>query len=97
MSTAAIKTRLDELQRAMAKAAEALDFEQAARIKSEIDHLMGQDAESGEGGPLAHRPPPGAMGLGTHVPVVSGPLGWKKPKKPDPMTAKVSRRKGPKQ
>ena len=39
------------------------------------------------------QPPPGAMGLGTQVPVRQPPKGWVKPKKPDLLTKHVKGRK----
>ena len=40
------------------------------------------------------KPPPGQMGLGTNIPVAAPPRGWKRPKKPDPMTTNVKPRGG---
>ena len=68
----------------MAKAAAAEDFERAARLRNEIDGLKGQ---------TVRQPPPGQMGLGTHIPVAAPPSGWKRPKKPDPMTTNVKKGK----
>ena len=60
------------------------DFETAARLRDEIAAL--------KGGAAVRKPPPGEMGLGTQVPVVKPPKGWKPPKKPDLM-ANVKGRK----
>ncbi|MDB5539583.1 MAG: hypothetical protein JWQ89_1310 [Devosia sp.] len=54
------------------------DYEAAARLRDEIAAL--------KGGAAVRKPPPGEMGLGTNVPVVEPPKGWKRPKKPDLMT-----------
>jgi hypothetical protein len=92
MSLAAVHRKALELEKQMQKAAEAMDFETAARLRNEIAALRGQSAP-GDATPLVRQPPPGEMGLGTHMPVVERPKNWKAPKKPDPMTANVSKRK----
>jgi len=86
MSLAAIERKIAELSAEMARAAEAEDFERAAALRNEIEAL--------KGGGLVRQPPPGEMGLGTHVPVAAPPKGWKPPKKPDPMTSNVRTRRG---
>jgi hypothetical protein len=90
MSLAAIEKRIAALTAQMQRAAVAEDFETAARLRNEIAALRGE----GEGGsPLVRQPPPGEMGLGTHVPVAAPPKDWRRPKKPDPMTKVVNGRK----
>jgi hypothetical protein len=84
MSMSAIERKIGELTRQMQAAAEAEDFELAVRLRDEIAVLKGQSPEIAT--PQVRRPPPGQMGLGTHIPVVAPPKGWKRPKKPDPMT-----------
>ena len=79
MSLAAINRKILELSIEMQKAAEAEDFERAAALRNEIEAL--------KGGGLVRQPPPGEMGLGTNIPVAAPPKNWKRPKKPDPMTA----------
>lgn len=79
MSLAAIERKIAELTVQMAKAAEAEDFEKAAALRNEIEALRG--------GGLIRKPPPGEMGLGTNIPVAAPPKNWRRPKKPDPMTA----------
>lgn len=86
MSLAAIERKIAELTAEMARAAAAEDFERAAALRNQIDAL--------KGGGLVRQPPPGEMGLGTHVPVAAPPKGWKPPKKPDPMTSNVRTRRG---
>jgi hypothetical protein len=87
------------LEKQMAEAAEKLDFEAAARLRNEIAALRGENAGPGEepaadgGSDLVRQPPPGAMGLGTQIPVVTPPKGWRKPRKPDPMTTRTKRGK----
>ena len=77
MSSQSIQHKLEELTRLMSEAAAREDFETAARLRNEIEVLRG---------PTVRKPPPGQMGLGTNIPVASPPKGWKRPKKPDPMT-----------
>jgi hypothetical protein len=91
MSFASIQRKIDELTALMQKAAADEDFETAARLRNEIAALKGE----GEGGsPLVRQPPPGEMGLGTHVPRAAPPRNWRRPKKPDPMTRNVKPRGG---
>ena len=82
MSSQSIERKLIGLRQQMADAAGREDFEAAARLRDEIAAL---DA------PQLRQPPPGAMGLGTHLPVTEPPKGWKKPRKPDPLTSRKSR------
>ena len=87
MSSRSNHLRIEALTRQMQSAAEAMDFEEAARIKAEIARLRGEHPElEDEDTVTVGQPPPGAMGLGTHVPVRQPPKGWKKPPKPDLMT-----------
>jgi hypothetical protein len=88
MSSRTIHEKLVALAEQMQAAAEAMDFETAAALRNEIARLKGE--ESG----IVGQPPPGAMGLGTQVPVRQPPKGWVKPKKPDAMTTKVKPRGG---
>lgn len=89
MSMAAIERKITALTAKMRKAAADEDFETAARLRNEIAALKG---EAG-GAPLVRQPPPGEMGLGTHIPVTDRPKGWRPPKKPDPMTRSTKSRK----
>ncbi len=89
MSLASINRKIEALTAEMLKAAEAEDFETAARLRNEIAALKGE----AEGSPLVRQPPPGEMGLGTHIPVAARPRNWRRPKKPDPMTRNVKPRK----
>jgi hypothetical protein len=82
MSSQSIQKKVEELTRQMAEAAAAEEFERAAALRNEIEGLRGAGVR---------KPPPGQMGLGTHVPVAAPPKGWKRPKKPDPMTTNVRR------
>ena len=78
MSLAAIQRKVLELEAQMRVAVEREDYEAAARLRDEIAAL--------KGGGAVRKPPPGEMGLGTQVPVVEPPKGWKRPKRPDLMT-----------
>lgn len=80
MSSQSIQRRIEELTARMQEAAAAEDFERAARLRNEIEELRGRSVR---------KPPPGQMGLGTNIPVAAPPAGWRKPKKPDPMTTNV--------
>ena len=88
MSSRSINEKLVVLNRQMAEAADAMDFEKATALRNEIARIKGEapvapgDADT----VTVSQPPPGAMGLGTQVPVRQPPKGWVKPKKPDLMT-----------
>ncbi len=93
MSSRTIHEKLVALTEQMQAAAEAMDFEKAAALRNEMARLKGEG--SGEGDEVTvGQPPPGAMGLGTQVPVREPPKGWVKPKKPDAMTKNVKPRGG---
>jgi hypothetical protein len=98
MSSRSNHLRLVALEKQMAQAAEAMDFEEAARLRNEIARLKGETplAQDDEGtiSVTVGQPPPGAMGLGTQVPVRQPPKGWVKPKKPDLMTKNTKPRGG---
>jgi len=83
MSSQSIQRKIEELTRQMADAAAAEDFEQAVRLRNQIEELRG---------PSVRKPPPGQMGLGTNIPVAAPPKGWTRPKKPDLMTTNVKPR-----
>lgn len=96
MSSRSNHERLVVLNRQMQAAAEAMDFEEATRLRNEIARLKGEaPIEPGDAETITvSQPPPGAMGLGTQVPVRQPPKGWIKPKKPDLMTKNVKPRGG---
>jgi hypothetical protein len=79
----------------MDAAAAALDFEEARRIRDEINLLRG-GASLDEAGAAdtsgLERQQPGRMGLGSSQQRVAPPLEWRRPAKPDPMTRGRSRR-----
>jgi hypothetical protein len=80
---------IEALERRMAEAVAAEDFEAAARLRDRIKVLTETGGES-----LFHRQVPGRMGLGTDQQVMAPPKGWKPPKKPDLLTSNIKPRKG---
>jgi len=98
MSSRSIQARLAALEKQMQAAAEAMDFEAAAALRNEMARIRGEAPKpAGDDDPdtvTVGQPPPGAMGLGTQVPVRQPPKGWVKPKKPDLMTRNVKPRGG---
>jgi hypothetical protein len=93
MSSQSINEKLVALSRQMDEAAAAMDFEAATRLRDEIARLKGE-APGDPDTVTVGQPPPGAMGLGTQVPVRQPPKGWVKPKKPNLMTTNVKPRGG---
>jgi hypothetical protein len=83
MSSQSIQRKIAALTAQMLKAAATEDFETAARLRYEIEQLKG---------PIVRKPPPGQMGLGTNIPVAAPPQGWRRPRKPDPMTTNIKPR-----
>jgi len=87
---------LGKLEARMAKAAAALDYEEARRLRDLIALVRGgaslAEAEAADTAGLK-RQQPGAMGLGTSQQKVSPPSGRKPPPRPDPMTSGRSRRR----
>jgi hypothetical protein len=88
---------IGDLRRRMEEAAEAMDFEEAKRLRDRIALIRGgasrDEAESADTSGLT-RQQPGRMGLGTSQQRVKPPEGWAPPRKPDPMTSRRSRRRG---
>lgn len=86
----------EQLQRRMEAAAEALDFEEARRLRDQINLLRGgasaADAAAADTSGLT-RQQPGTMGIGTSQPRPTPPPGWRAPPKPDPMTRATGRRR----
>lgn len=80
---------IDDLHRRMAAAAEAMDFEEAGRLRDRINLMRGgADADQAAAADTSGliRQQPGAMGLGSSRSRVERPEGWTPPPKPDPMT-----------
>jgi len=73
----------------MEAAAEALDYEEARRLRDRLNLVRGgadaaEAAQADTSGLI--RQQPGSMGLGTSQQRVTPPPGWRPPPKPDPMT-----------
>lgn len=84
---------IETLERAMAEAVAAEDYEAAARLRDRIAALKGQGPGKASES-LFHRQVPGRMGLGTDQQVMAPPKGWKPPKKPDLLTNNIKPRRG---
>lgn len=86
----AMKPHVADLERRMTAAAEAQDFEEARRLRDQINLIRGgaslDEAALAETAGLS-RQKPGAMGIGTNTAKPVRPPGWQAPKKPDPMTS----------
>jgi hypothetical protein len=88
---------LEALRRRMQAAVDAMDFEEAARLRDRISLLAGNpdaDVSAEIDTSRLKRHQPGRMGIGTSDQKFVPPPGWKKPKRPDPMTSAVKPRKG---
>ena len=90
-----MSVEIEDLQRRMEAAAEALDFEEARRLRDQLNLLRGgaspaAAASADTSGLIRQRP--GAMGLGTSQARPTPPPGWRPPRKPDPMTRATGRR-----
>lgn len=86
----------ETIRRRMEAAAEALDFEEAKRLRDQLNLLRGgatlDEAQVSDTSGLT-RQQPGKMGLGTSQQRVTPPPGWKPPPKPDPMTKGTGKRR----
>lgn len=85
-----MSAQLEDLRKRMEAAAASMNFEEASRLRDRISLLRGQpDAAVNEeidtSGLTRQRP--GAMGLGTSDQKMMPPADWKRPARPDPMTA----------
>jgi len=85
-SERATEAKIAALGLRMGRAVAAQDFEEAARLRRQIDRLAGVDPDSAHG-PALGRGRPGGMGLGTDQVSMRARPGWKPPPKPDPMTS----------
>ncbi len=79
---------IETLERRMAEAVAAEDFEAAARLRDRIAALKPTTGES-----LFRRQVPGRMGLGSDQQVMAPPKDWKRPKKPDLLTSNIKPRR----
>ena len=88
---------IEDLRKRMEAAAQAMNFEEAQRLRDRINLIRGgassEDAERADTTGLT-RQEPGKMGLGASQQRVTPPPGWKPPRKPDPMTRGRNRRRG---
>ncbi len=96
--SAGLPGQLSDLEIAMAEAAAAENYEEAARLRNAIQIAKQAGMAAAEAG-LAGAPEgeadfaglsrqePGKMGIGSQVPKRTPPDDWTPPKKPDPMTA----------
>jgi|UniRef100_UPI0035CAC44A hypothetical protein len=87
---------IERIRLAMEAAADALDFEEARRLRDRLALLRGGASETAAAAAETEglvRQQPGAMGLGTSQQRMTPPPGWKKPPKPDPMTRGRSRKR----
>lgn len=82
-------TNRETLERQMRAAAEAGQFELAAKLRDDLAALIAADEAAARG--ELYRQQPGAMGLGSSRQAVVPPPGWKPPRRPDPMTTGRSR------
>lgn len=85
-----MNAEIADLERRMTAAAERQDFEEARRLRDQINLVRGgaglQEAARADTSGLS-RQKPGAMGIGTNKAKPIVPRGWKAPRKPDPMTS----------
>lgn len=88
-------SNVENLERRMTAAADAMDFEEARRLRDQINLIRGgaspADAVQADTSSLT-RQKSGAMGIGTSQPTPVKPEGWRPPPKPDMMTSRRSRR-----
>ena len=87
---------IETIRLRMEAAAAALDFEEAKRLRDQLNLLRGgatlAEAEASDTSELI-RQQPGKMGLGTSQQRMTPPPGWKPPAKPDPMTRGTGKRR----
>lgn len=87
---------IENLRKRMEAAAEALDFEEARRLRDQLS-LLRLRPDAGAPGDIdtsgLKRQVPGQMGLGTSDPAFLPPDGWTRPKKPDLLTSGRKRAK----
>lgn len=80
---------IEELQVRMEAAAQAMDFEEAGRLRDQINLIRGgasmAEASAAETAGI-RRQQPGSMGLGSSRQQVAPPPDWTPPPKPDLMT-----------
>jgi hypothetical protein len=80
---------IENLRKRMEVAAEALDFEEARRLRDQLSLLQARPeavVPADFDNLRLKRQVPGQMGLGTSDPAFLPPEGWTPPKKPDLLT-----------
>jgi len=86
----------EDIRRRMEAAADALDFEEARRLRDRLTLMRGgasaAEAQAADTQGLT-RQQPGKMGLGTSQQRMTPPAGWTPPPKPDPLTSGSSKRR----
>ena len=87
---------IEQIRLRMEAAAARMNFEEAKRLRDQLNLLRGGAALSEvkdiDSTGLV-RQQPGSMGLGTSQQRMSPPAGWTPPPRPDPMTRGHSRRR----
>ena len=87
---------IETIRLKMEAAADALDFEEARRLRDQLNLLRGgatlEEAQDSDTSGLT-RQQPGKMGIGTSQQRMTPPPGWKPPRKPDPMTRGKGKRR----
>ena len=81
--------KLENLRLRMEAAAEAMDFEEASRLRDQLSLMRGRpDEETPHDIDTSRlrRQRPGAMGLGTSDQKMTPPAGWTPPPRPAPLT-----------
>lgn len=90
-----MSANVSDLERRMISAADAMDFEEARRLRDQINLIRGgadaNEAARADTSGLG-RQKSGAMGIGTSQPTPVKPQGWRPPPKPDLLTSRRSRR-----
>jgi hypothetical protein len=88
---------IEQIRLRMEAAANALDFEEARRLRDQLNLLRGgaavAAADDADTSGLT-RQQPGRMGLGTSQQRMTPPPGWRPPPKPDAMTTGTARPRG---
>ena len=88
---------IEQIRIRMEAAAAALDFEEAKRLRDQLNLLRGGAAgeavDDADTSGLT-RQQPGRMGLGTSQQRMTPPPGWRPPPKPDALTTGTARPRG---
>lgn len=85
-----MSSKTEELRLRMEAAADAMNFEEASRLRDQLSLLRGRpegDVADDTDTSRFVRQRPGAMGLGTSDQKITPPAGWRAPPRPDPLTS----------